>query len=63
MSFAKTGTYISNKYGQKLLDTYKKSTADAIETVSKIAVQKTPEATGDLIGAKVDDKITNISKK
>ena len=57
------GTHVSNKYGQKLLDTYKKSTADAIETVSKIAVQKTPEVTGDLIVAKVDGKITNISKK
>ena len=57
------GTHLSNKYGPKLLDTYKKSTADAIKTVSKIGIQKAPEATGDLIGAKVDDKITNISKE
>ena len=46
------GKSLSNKYGQKLLDSAKKSTTDAIKTASKIAIQKTAEATGDLIGNK-----------
>ena len=54
---------LSNKYGQKLLDSAKKSTTDAIKTDSKKAVQKTAEATGDLIGNKIADKITSVSKK
>ena len=62
--FAKSmGESLSNKYGQKLLDNVKKSTTDAIKTASKRAIQKTAEATGDLIGNKIDDKITSVSKK
>ena len=57
------GKSLSNKYGQKLLDSAKKSTTDAIKTASKRAIQKTAEATGDLIGNKAADKITSISKK
>ena len=49
-SFAKNmGTHLSNKYCQKRLDTAKKSTTDAIKTASKRTIQKTAEATGDLI--------------
>ena len=55
------GTHLSNKYGEKLLDTAKKSTTDAIKTASKRAIQKTAEATGDLIGSKNADKITSVS--
>ena len=63
-SFAKNmGKGLSSKYGQKLLDSAKKSTADAIKTASKRAIQKTAEATGDLIGNKIADKITSVSKK
>ena len=41
LSFAKNmGKNLSNKYSQKLLDSAKKSTADAIETASKRAIQK-----------------------
>ena len=36
---------------------------DAIKTASKRAVQKTAEATGDLIGKKTADKIMSVSKK
>ena len=57
------GKNLSNKYGQKLLDSAKKSTADAIKTASKRAIQKTVEATGDSIGNKIADKITSFSKK
>ena len=59
LSFAKK---MCNKYSQKLLDSTKKSTADAIKTASKRANQKTAEATGDLIGNKIADKITDVSK-
>ena len=64
LSFAKNmGKSLSNKYGQKLFDSAKKSTMDAIKTASKRAMQKTAEATGDLIGNKIADKITIFSKK
>ena len=58
--FAKS---LSNKHRQKLIDSAKKSTTDAIKTASKRAIQKTAEATGDLIGNKIADKITSVSKK
>ena len=62
--FAKNiGKNISSKYCQKPVDSAKKSAADTIKTASKRAIQKTPEATGDLIGNKTADKITSISKK
>ena len=57
------GKSLSNKYGQKLLDSAKKSTTDAIKTASKRAIQKTAEAIGDLIGNKIADKIASLSKK
>ena len=64
LSFAKNmAKSLSSKYGQKLLDSAKKYIADAIKTASKRAIQKTPEATGDLIGNKIADTITNTSKK
>ena len=64
LSFAKNmGKSLSNKYGQKLLDSAKKSTTDAIKTASKRAIQKTAEAIGDLIGNKIADKIMSFSKK
>ena len=39
------GKNLSNKYGQKLLNSAKKSTTDAIKTAPKRAIQKTAEAT------------------
>ena len=57
------GKSLSNKYSQKLLDSAKKSTTDTIKTASKRAIQKTAEATCDLIGNKIADKITSVSKK
>ena len=60
---AKFAKNMSNKYSQKLVNTAKKSTTDAIKTASKRAIQKTAEATGDLIGNKIADKITSASKK
>ena len=60
MSFAGS---MSNKYGKKLVDTAKKSATDAIKTASKRPIQKTAEATGDLIGNKIADKITTVPQK
>ena len=62
--FAKNmGKNVSNKYGQKGLDSAKRSMTDAIKTASKRAIQKTAEATGDLIGNKIADGITSVSTK
>ena len=47
------GKKLSNKCGQKLLDSTKKPTADSIKAASKIAIQKTAQATDDLIGHKM----------
>ena len=38
-------------------------TTDAIKPTSKRAITKTAEATADLIGNKIADKITSVSKK
>ena len=64
LPFAKyMGKSVSNKYGQKLLDSTKKSTTGTIKTASKIVIQKSAEATGELIGNKIADKTTSMSKK
>ena len=63
MSFAKTmGKNLSNKYGQKILHSAKKSTTDVIKTASKRAIQKTAEATGDLMVTKLLIKL-QVSRK
>ena len=64
LSFPKNmGKSLSNKYGQKLNDSAKKSTTDTIKTASKRTIQKTAKDTGDFIGNKIADEITNVSKK
>ena len=61
LSFAKNmGKILSNKFVKKFHDSAKKSTADAIKTASKRAIQKTVEPAGDLIGNKIADKITSV---
>ena len=40
----------------------KKSYTEAIKTSSKRTIHKIAEATGDLIGKKIADKITSVSK-
>ena len=47
---------------KKLMDTATKTGIDAAKTDSKRVVQKTAEATGDLIGYKIAHKITSIGK-
>ena len=64
LAFTKNmGQNLSNRYGQKILDSAKKSTTDAIKTALKRAIQKTAEATGDLIDNKIADKTPSTSKK
>ena len=53
----------NNKYGQKLVDTAKKPATDALKIAGKRAIQKTAEASGDLVGNFIADNITSISKK
>ena len=51
-----------DKYGKKLMDIATKTGMNAAKTASKRAVQKTAEATGDLIENKIADRITSIGK-
>ena len=51
-----------NKYGKKLMDVATKTGMNAAKTASKRVVQKTAEATGDLIGNKIADNITPAGK-
>ena len=44
------------------MDTATKTGVDVAKTASKRVVQETAEATGDLIGNKIADKITSIGK-
>ena len=47
---------MTNKYSQKLFDSAKKSTRDAIITAPKTVIQKAAEATSYLIGNKKKNK-------
>ena len=58
----KVAKNMSNKYSQKLLNSAKKSTTDVIKTASNREVKKATEATGDLIGNKIANKMTSVSK-
>ena len=58
LSFARK---FGDKYGKQLMNTATKKGIDAAKTASKRIIQKT-EATGDLIGNKIADKITSIGK-
>ena len=59
----KTGTNLSSKYDKKLTDTTIKTGKDFVTIAGKKIVHKSAEATGDLIGNKIADKITSASKK
>ena len=53
---------MSGKYSQNLFDHAKKSARDALRTFSKRVIQKTAEATSDLIGNKIANRIAKVSK-
>ena len=59
LSFAKK---IGDKYDKKLMDTARKTGTDASKTASKRVVQRTAEATRDLIGNKIADEISSVGK-
>ena len=59
LSFARK---FGDKYGKTLMDTATKTGIDEAKTASKRVVQKTAEATGDLIRNKIADKITSVGK-
>ena len=71
MSFAKdisknigknTSKNLSGKYSQKPLHHAEQSAIDAFKIISKRVIQKIAEATDDLIGNKIAEKITKTSK-
>ena len=51
-----------DKYSKKLMDTVTKTGIDDAKTTSERVVQKPAEATGDLIGNEIADKITSVGK-
>ena len=53
---------MSGKYTQKFLDHAKQSATYAFKTTLEKVIQKTGEATGDMIGSKSSDKITKNPK-
>ena len=71
LSFAKNiGTHATKvakklniRYGQKLADSAIKSATETLRIASKRAIQTTAEATGDIVGNTIANKITSISKK
>ena len=60
--FLSFGKKLGDKYGKKLMDTATKTGIDAAKTAWKRVVQKTAEATEDLIGNKIADKFTSLGK-
>ena len=55
---------LSGKYNQELLDHAKQFAIDALKTISKRAIKKTAETTGDLTltGNKITNRIMKVSK-
>ena len=51
---------LSDKYSKKLLDHAKQSVTDVPKTSTKRVIQKTAEATGNLIGNKMASRITKV---
>ena len=60
LSFARK---FGDKYGKKLMDTATKTEIDTAKIASKRVVQKTSEATGDLIGLIKLLQLANQKKK
>ena len=52
-----------DKYGKKIMDTTKKEGINFAKTAGKRIVQKSADATGDLIGNKIANKITSLGNK
>ena len=59
LSFARN---IGDKYGEKLMDGATKTSKNFDKIAGKKVIHKTAEATGDLVGNKIADKITSMGK-
>ena len=59
----KTGTNFNSNYDKKLTDTAIKTGKDFATIVGKKVVNKSAEATGDLLGSKIADKIRQSLQK
>ena len=53
---------VSNKYGRKVLDKSMDASKDFSKIAGKNVLHKSPEATGEMIGNKVADRITKSSR-
>ena len=53
---------LSGKYNERRLDHAQPSATDGLKTTSKRVIQKTAEATDDLIGNKIADSIMKFSR-
>ena len=58
----KTGTNFDSKYGKKLTDTAIKTGKDFATIAGKKIVRESAEATGDLVGKIIADKITSMGR-
>ena len=58
----KTGTNFNSKYGKKLTDTAIKASKDLAKIAGKKIIYKLAEATGDLVGNKIADKINSMGR-
>ena len=56
------GKKYGEKYGNKLLDNSKSAGKDFAKIAGKKVLTKSAEATGDMIGNKIDDRITKSSR-
>ena len=56
------GKNMSNKYGRKILDKNIDAGQDFAKIAGKIVLHKSAEATGEMIGNKVADRITKSSR-
>ena len=54
------GKNLRSKYVRKLLDITENVATNALKTVSKTAIQKTSEATNDMVGNKIVGKISKV---
>ena len=62
MAFCHLQKYLVINMVKDLMVTATKTGMDPVKTTSKRVVQKTAEATGDLIGNKIADKTTSLGK-
>ena len=61
-SFLSIARKFGDKYHKELMDNATKIGIDTAKTASKRVIQKTADATGNLIGNKIADKITSTGK-